>query len=623
MEEVDMKKAIALVVVCLVACTTMAWAVDVFDAALVNKPLPSRADRAGSCSLTAVPDTATVARLWGSSTFNIGSGMAMYVDALSEDTTAGCSVPFLPFHATSVDLNLVVYNDDTLEVGRTVTYQIDFACPKDFSSGSATEDCQGPGTVFATYTLTHVMVRGDYDANGIGFIILVSVPVDVCIDRPFFLIATLTSWDGANSIPPGDISSAFGAPSLIWHGQHDAWVQPGKRCDNWLSLQAALGYGCWLLSGFDIGYGCGTEPVPPGFTACFPGAGFMYVNGDAGVQCAPATCAPLPNNYPGDDASNPIIVNSSPWSMLVNLCNFTSDYNYYYDSQAAATTTRRFTGRGNDAVLQIEYNAALPQACWNITLTPQCPAPNILRLRTWLYDATYGYTLNWGTPQYPVPPAGQTYIQCDLPDRYLLFIDGYPCCCPVMVTYSGDTPLPVELTSFQAVPGNGEVTLVWTTASERNLDFFQISRDGEVTTEVTATNSPTGHTYSFVDRGLVNGQRYEYQLAAYEMDGTVHLFAPQSATPAAGIVTEYALHQNYPNPFNPSTSIAYAVKDAGLVTLKVYSIDGREVATLVNGVLPAGAYTVNFDAKDLASGVYLYKLEVNGYSATHKMVLMK
>jgi hypothetical protein len=612
-----MKKVIALVIICLVASTTMALAIDILPALDVNKPMPERVARDGSCAISAFPDSATTIGIWGSSTFNINAAAASYVNpAIDMVDPGGCTAPFYPFHATSVDLYLVVYNDDTTEVGRTVTYRIDFACPKDFSSGSATEDCQGPGDVFATYTMTHVMVRDDWDADGIGNIILVNTPVDVCVDRPFFVIVTLTSWDGAND------GSTTGAPTIIWHRYEGVMVdQPGERCDNWLSLPV-VGYSCWLLSGFDIGFGCTTPP--PGFSSCQPGATYMYINGNAGEPCTPATCSPLPNNYPGDDASNPIVVNSTPWEATINLCDYTSDYNYYDDAGAVPTTQRRFTGRGNDVVLEIAYDPGMPQACWAITLTPQCTAPDILRLRTWLYDATYGYTLDWGNPQYPAANAAQDYNSCDLPDTYLLYIDGYPCCCPVHVLYGGDQPLPVELTSFDAVPGDGFVTITWTTASERDMDFFQIMRDGDVLTEVSATNIPSGHTYTYTDRDVVNGTTYRYQLSAQDINGGVTLWPQtESATPRAGIVDEYALHQNYPNPFNPTTSISYSVKEAGFVTLKVYTVDGREVATLVNANQTVGLHTVDFNGSDLASGVYLYKLEVNGFSATHKMVLMK
>ncbi|MBL0062753.1 MAG: trypsin-like peptidase domain-containing protein [bacterium] len=76
---------------------------------------------------------------------------------------------------------------------------------------------------------------------------------------------------------------------------------------------------------------------------------------------------------------------------------------------------------------------------------------------------------------------------------------------------------------------------------------------------------------------------------------------------------EYELHQNYPNPFNPTTAIAYDLISGGNVSLKVFDVLGREVATLASGHHEAGRYTVNFDATTLASGVYVYRLETNGF----------
>lgn len=88
-------------------------------------------------------------------------------------------------------------------------------------------------------------------------------------------------------------------------------------------------------------------------------------------------------------------------------------------------------------------------------------------------------------------------------------------------------------------------------------------------------------------------------------------------------VAEYKLSQNYPNPFNPSTIINYSVKDAGLVKIKVFDILGSEVATLVNENKSAGTYTVEFNAANLPSGVYIYTLQVNGFTSSKKMLLMK
>ncbi len=88
-------------------------------------------------------------------------------------------------------------------------------------------------------------------------------------------------------------------------------------------------------------------------------------------------------------------------------------------------------------------------------------------------------------------------------------------------------------------------------------------------------------------------------------------------------VTTYALEQNYPNPFNPTTILRYQIPKDGLVVLKVYDILGRDVSTLVNELKTAGRYEVNFDASNLSSGVYLYRLNVDEYNSTMKMILIK
>ena len=85
----------------------------------------------------------------------------------------------------------------------------------------------------------------------------------------------------------------------------------------------------------------------------------------------------------------------------------------------------------------------------------------------------------------------------------------------------------------------------------------------------------------------------------------------------------FALGQNYPNPFNPTTSIDYTVASRGYVKLAVYDLLGKEVATLVDGVQPAGKNTVQFSAANLTSGVYFYKLEADNKVVTKKMTLLK
>ena len=89
------------------------------------------------------------------------------------------------------------------------------------------------------------------------------------------------------------------------------------------------------------------------------------------------------------------------------------------------------------------------------------------------------------------------------------------------------------------------------------------------------------------------------------------------------LVKDYSLSQNYPNPFNPSTQIKFSIKESGMVSLKIFDVLGREVATLVNNEYAAGNYSVDFSAAGLSSGIYFYRLESGSFVQTNKMMLIK
>jgi hypothetical protein len=100
---------------------------------------------------------------------------------------------------------------------------------------------------------------------------------------------------------------------------------------------------------------------------------------------------------------------------------------------------------------------------------------------------------------------------------------------------------------------------------------------------------------------------------------------PTSVAESTGgdLPKSFALEQNYPNPFNPTTTINYQIPTAGIVSLKVYDILGKEISTLINEEKPAGNYNVAFDGSKLASGIYFYRLKVNGFNEVRKMLLVK
>lgn len=198
-------------------------------------------------------------------------------------------------------------------------------------------------------------------------------------------------------------------------------------------------------------------------------------------------------------------------------------------------------------------------------------------------------------------------------------------CGDLTLTIDSDVLLPVELLGFEAVPGDDQVMLRWRTASETGSDHFEIERNGSFVRRINAAGDATGHSYSWVDRSVSNNQTYHYSLWAVEINGERSLLSETDATPRAGasFLTDYALHGNYPNPFNPTTEIAFDLPVTANVSLKVFDLMGREVADLVNGEKAAGTHTITFDASDLPSGVYICRMTAGGFSATHKMMLLR
>lgn len=186
--------------------------------------------------------------------------------------------------------------------------------------------------------------------------------------------------------------------------------------------------------------------------------------------------------------------------------------------------------------------------------------------------------------------------------------------------------LPVELASFTSSVSNRDVTLNWSTSSELNNSGFEIERSSDnVWTKVGNVNgngtSSSVNNYSYNDRGLATGS-YSYRLKQVDFNGNFEYFNLNNEV-NIGTPSAFALSQNYPNPFNPSTTINFDLPTDGKVSLKLYDMSGKEVATLVNEVRSAGYYSVNFNASQLTSGVYFYTISADNFTATKKMLLVK
>ncbi len=98
---------------------------------------------------------------------------------------------------------------------------------------------------------------------------------------------------------------------------------------------------------------------------------------------------------------------------------------------------------------------------------------------------------------------------------------------------------------------------------------------------------------------------------------------PTNVQPEPGKISSFYLTQNYPNPFNPATTINYQMPELNFVTIKIYDVLGKEVATLVNEEKPAGNYQIEFNGANLPSGIYFYRIQADDYVETRKMVLLK
>ena len=193
------------------------------------------------------------------------------------------------------------------------------------------------------------------------------------------------------------------------------------------------------------------------------------------------------------------------------------------------------------------------------------------------------------------------------------------------------TPLPVELTSFTVNTVDSKVLIAWATATEINNAGFSIERSADnkkfsAVTFIKGQGTSTEKSYySYTDKSVLSG-KYYYRLKQVDFDGTSQYL--KSVEIDLGIPKNYSLEQNYPNPFNPSTTIRFALPMNAKVNIKLYNTLGQEVANIFNSDLSAGIHETTFNASNLSSGVYFYRLEARGtdgsnFVSTKRMLLMK
>ncbi len=138
-----------------------------------------------------------------------------------------------------------------------------------------------------------------------------------------------------------------------------------------------------------------------------------------------------------------------------------------------------------------------------------------------------------------------------------------------------------------------------------------------------AENNNDENTLIIHDKLIANQYLQEFKKRYNEAGGTATFFIPTGIDEKRITNFNYKLFQNYPNPFNPVTTIKFEVPYAQKVQLKIYDLLGREVATLVNDVIPAGVMAVDFNASNLASGMYIYTIKADKFITSKKLILLK
>jgi hypothetical protein len=193
-------------------------------------------------------------------------------------------------------------------------------------------------------------------------------------------------------------------------------------------------------------------------------------------------------------------------------------------------------------------------------------------------------------------------------------------------------PLPIQLVSFSHSVAKNNITLNWKTSKEINNKEFIVERktaNSEVWNSSGIVegkgNTNTTTEYSFTDRNLQTG-KYNYRLKQADYNGNFEYHNLNNIV-EVGVPDKFELSQNYPNPFNPTTKIDYQLPFDSKVDIRLYDVTGREVKTLINENSKAGYYSFEFNANQLSSGIYFYRIisksNAKDFVMTKKMMLIK
>lgn len=187
---------------------------------------------------------------------------------------------------------------------------------------------------------------------------------------------------------------------------------------------------------------------------------------------------------------------------------------------------------------------------------------------------------------------------------------------------NSNAPLPVKMESFTYNISGNNVTLQWRTSEEINNSGFEVERKSTSGQweKIGFVSADPSKNYRYTDKNLQPGT-YQYRLKQIDHNGNYEYHSLQGEVTILS-PKKYSMSQNYPNPFNPVTYINFEIPKDEYVSIVVYDISGREVATIFKGYKPAGVHTVEFRS-NLASGIYYYKIVAGSYTETKIMTVVK
>ncbi|QQS34721.1 MAG: T9SS type A sorting domain-containing protein [Ignavibacteriales bacterium] len=336
-----------------------------------------------------------------------------------------------------------------------------------------------------------------------------------------------------------------------------------------------------------------------------------------------SSCLYISTATTGADIRNNIFLNTrtgmDPKNYLIHSPNSTTFT--HLDNNAYWNTGNTFGFFGSDIASFNDWKIAIGQDTISVNANPMFVSSTDLHINAGMTPTLLesagavipGVTTDFDGDVRP-GPAGSVNGGAFAPDLGADEFDGVP----VIV--------PVELNSFTLKLIGRDVNLAWVTSSEVNNRGFYVERNnGEGYTSlgfVEGKGTYTGSTkYSFTDKKVEVGS-YQYRLKQVDYDGS--LAYSEILQTEVTVPDVYALEQNYPNPFNPSTVIRFSLpEDVSNVTVTIYNALGQRITELVNSKLEAGQYEFEWNASNLASGLYIYELRTEKFSSVKKMMLMK